>query len=176
MVYDESIDYDDTKLFSGGINPANLPRTLVNGKCTAIYPHQRLRVNTAFEVVHSKGKQTAYTDKHPAYDLVRGPSGTGLTSGYFPEIASVANTVDDTIRYDQLHVDAFLDWLDGMNPANAEGSVTEPPALFGGNFQSGLSCFRSAGRNSKADIEQFPLAKRPRVTSPPKAIHSRRTF
>ena len=139
VAYDESIDYDSTKLFSGGINPANLPRALVNGKCTAIYPHARLRVNTVFEVVHSKGKETAYTDKHPAYDLVRGPSGQGLSEGYFPEIASVANTVDATIGYDQLHVDAFLNWLDGTSPKNAEGSLKGIPTLFGGNFQAGMS-------------------------------------
>lgn len=141
MAYDESIDYDPTKLFSGGINPANLPKTLIKGKCTAIYPHSRLRVNTVFEVVRSKGKETAYTDKHPAYDLVRGPSGQGLSEGYFPEIASVPTTVDGTIGYDKLHVDAFLKWLDGASPENAEGSLKGIPTLFGGNFQSGKSPF-----------------------------------
>lgn len=135
----ENLDYDATKLFSGGINPALLPLALIKGKCTPIYPHQRLRVNTAFEVVKGKGKQTAYTDKHPAYDLVRGPSGQGLSEGYFPEIASQPNTVDAVISYDQLHVDAFLLWLEGKSPANAEGSLTEVPTLFGGNFQSGES-------------------------------------
>ena len=137
VAYDESIDYDSTKLFSGGINPANLPKSLVNGKCTPIYPHARLRVNTVFEVVHSKGKETAYTDKHPAYDIVRGPSGQGLSEGYFPEIASVDVTVDATIKYDQLHVDAYLNWLDGASPKNAEGSLKGIPTLFGGNFQAG---------------------------------------
>lgn len=53
-------------LFSGGINPAHLPRAKINGNCTPIYPHQRLRVNTIFEVVKSKGKETAYTDKYPS--------------------------------------------------------------------------------------------------------------
>ncbi len=142
VAYDESIDYNSTKLFSGGIAPANLPKALVKGKCTAIYPHARLRVNTIFEVVHSKGKETAYTDKHPAYDLVRGPSGQGLSEGYFPEIASVKNTVDATIGYDQLHVNAFLNWLDGTSPENAEGSLKGIPTLFGGNFQAGRYILR----------------------------------
>ena len=141
MVFDESIDYNSTQLFSGGIDPANLPRQLVDGKCTALYPHARLRVNTVFEVVHSKGKETAYADKHPAYDLVRGPSGTGLTEGYFPEIAAVPNTVAAIINYDQLHVNAFLDWLDAKSPDNAEGKLTQIPTLFGGNFQSGRDPF-----------------------------------
>ncbi|KAI9684479.1 MAG: hypothetical protein M1829_002289 [Trizodia sp. TS-e1964] len=133
---DETLDHDPTKLFSGGINPLNLPKKLVGGKCVAIYPHQRLRVNTVFEVVHSKGKQTAYADKHPAYDIVRGPSGTGLSEGYFPEIASTPNTVDGAIGFDTYHVNAFLKWLDGASPDNAEGTLTGIPTLFGGNFQS----------------------------------------
>lgn len=135
--YAENIDYDPTKLFSGGINASTLPLALIHGKCTPVYPHQRLRVNTVFEVVKKKGKETAYCDKHPAYDLVRGPSGQGLSEGYFPEIASVSNDVDSIIAYDQLHVDAFLGWLDGKSQPNAEGSLSGVPTLFGGNFQSG---------------------------------------
>jgi hypothetical protein len=138
VLYDESIDYDSTKLFSGGINPANLPETIINGKCTKVYPHMRLRVNTAFEVVVQAGKQTAYADKHPAYDIVRGPSGTGLTQGYFPEQASVSSTdIAGNINYDKLHVQAFINWISKVATANAEGTLTEIPALFGGNFQAG---------------------------------------
>ncbi|KAK7178482.1 type I phosphodiesterase/nucleotide pyrophosphatase [Paraphaeosphaeria sporulosa] len=137
IVYDESIDYNSTQLFSGGINPANLPQTLINGKCTAVYPHARTRVNTAFEVVVRKGLKTAYTDKHPAYDLVRGPSGKGLSTGYFPEIAATDGKVPGTIAYDQLHVNALLDWFDGKDVANAEGSLGgKLPTLSGGNFQA----------------------------------------
>ncbi|KAH0542755.1 hypothetical protein FGG08_002894 [Glutinoglossum americanum] len=136
IAYDESIDFNSTQLFSGGINPDNLPKALINGQCVTLYPHQRLRVNTVFEVVTSKGKQTAYTDKHPAYDLVRGPSGTGLTTGYFPEIAAVPVTVNDTITYDTLHVNAFLDWLNKTTPDNSEGTLSSIPTVFGGNFQA----------------------------------------
>lgn len=96
VIYDETIDYDWTKLWSspnptvvrGNIDPANLPMGKVGGVCRGIYPHEHLKVNTIFEVVHAAGHQTAYTDKHPAYDLVRGPSGSGLSVGYFPEIQS----------------------------------------------------------------------------------------
>ena len=110
----------------------------MNGKCTNLYPHQRLRVNTAFEIAQAAGLQTAWSDKHPAYDLVRGPSGKGLSVGYFPEIAAVPVLVDATIDYDQLHVNAFLDWIDGKTPVNSE--VQDPlkgtPNVFGGNFQA----------------------------------------
>ena len=89
VTYDESKDYNSSELFSGGIDPENLPQAIINGQCTNVYPHQRIRVNTIWEVVHEAGKQTAYTDKHPAYDIVRGPSGKGLSVGYFPEIAEI---------------------------------------------------------------------------------------
>lgn len=151
MLYDESIDYNDTYLFSGGIDPANLPQRKVDGKCTHVYPHQRLRVNTIFEIVNGAGYETAYTDKHPAYDIVRGPSGTGLTVGYFPEIAAVNTTVEDTIIYDQLHVNAWLDWLDAMTPTNSTtygSKLTKVPTLFGGNFQSMSVAQKTVGYNN----------------------------
>lgn len=151
MANAENLDYDQNKLFSGGINPANLMKKIVNGECVEVYPHSRLRVNTAFEVVNEAGFATAYADKHPAYDIVRGPSGTGLTEGYFPEVNSLATNLipsappgDDftahvnfTITWDTLHVNAWLDWLDGVTPDNAQGSLNGViPTLFGGNFQS----------------------------------------
>ncbi|KAK5757682.1 hypothetical protein LTS12_012141 [Elasticomyces elasticus] len=151
VVYDETKDYNDTLLFSGGIDPANLPQAVINGKCSNIYPHQRVRVNTLFEVVNAAGHQTAYTDKHPAYDIVRGPSGTGLSVGYFPEIAAVANTVEATIAYDQLHVDAWLDWLDAKTPANStifNSQLTQMPSVFGGNFQAMSVAQKTVGYNN----------------------------
>jgi hypothetical protein len=138
VLYDETIDFDLTQLFSGGINPDNLPRTILDGDCTPVFPHARLRVNTIFEAVHDQGLETAFADKHPAYDVARGPSGTGLSTGYFPEIAAVPVTVNATIAYDQLHVNAFLDWVDAKVPVNSTGSLTTVPALFGGNFQAGM--------------------------------------
>ncbi|MCJ1415379.1 hypothetical protein MMC32_001711 [Xylographa parallela] len=135
--YTEVCDYNDTLLFSGGIDPANLPQSIVNGVCTDIYPHARLRVNTVFEIARAAGMVTAYTDKHPAYDVVRGPSGTGLSLGYFPEINAIPTLVNTTIQYDDLHVSAFLDWINATDPAHSEGTLDgRVPNLFGGNFQS----------------------------------------
>lgn len=85
----EDLDYNSTELFSGGIDPSHLPKIIIDGKCTLQYPNNRLQVNTVFEIIKAAGKQTAYVDKHPAYDIVRGPSGTGLTTGYFPEINAI---------------------------------------------------------------------------------------
>ncbi|HWY25610.1 MAG TPA: alkaline phosphatase family protein, partial [Nevskia sp.] len=90
MVYDESVDYDFNFLFSGGMNPDNLPmaKNLTTGVCTRVYPHNFIKVNTLFEVVHDSGGYTAWSDKHPTYDLVNGPSGKGVDDLYAPEINS----------------------------------------------------------------------------------------
>ncbi|KAK4942019.1 hypothetical protein LTR10_018200 [Elasticomyces elasticus] len=152
VVYDESIDYNSTMLFSGGIDESNLPLTLINGICTPIYPHQRLMVNTVFEVIHASGKQTAYVDKHPAYDIVRGPSGQGLSVGYFPEIAAVANTIDATITYDSLHVQAWLDFIDGNVPTNSSGGLNSMPALMAGNFQAVSVAQKTVGYNNDSSL------------------------
>ena len=103
VLLDESIDYDSTQLFSGGINPANLPLAKdAHGNCTPVYPHDFIKVNTIFEVIHQAGGRTAWSDKHPAYDLVNGNSGHGVDDLYAPEINSLivnggtANGVDLT--------------------------------------------------------------------------------
>ncbi|KAF4636188.1 hypothetical protein G7Y89_g1888 [Cudoniella acicularis] len=139
VIYDETKDYNSTELFSGGINPLNLPQSKIGGQCVNTYPHQRIRVNTIYEVVQASGKQTAYTDKHPSYDMVRGPSGKGLSVGYFPEIASYDDTnVTQIIEYDTYHVNAWLAWINGGSVPNEEiqEPLTGTPTLFGGNFQA----------------------------------------
>jgi len=91
-VFDESIEHDFTQLFSP-IDPANLPMAKgAGGACTPVYPHNFVQVNTIFEVVKAAGGLTAWSDKHPAYDLVNGPSGAGVMDLYTPEINSpIAN-------------------------------------------------------------------------------------
>ena len=41
--------------------------------CEPVYPHEYLRVNTIFEVAKEAGLRTAWSDKHPAYDILAGP-------------------------------------------------------------------------------------------------------
>lgn len=134
VVYDESIDFDSTKIDGGGgINPAALPLDPNKG-CTPVYPHSFLRVNTIFEVAQQAGLYTAWSDKHPAYDLVNGPSGTGVADLYTPEIASIPVTVSATEPYDDLKVQAILNEIAGKDHT---GTKTEPvPAIFGMNFQA----------------------------------------
>jgi len=89
VVFDESIDFDDSKLFSGGIDANNLPwQKDGQGNCTHVYPHNFIKVNTIFEVIKFAGGYTAWSDKHPAYEILRGPTGEGIDDLYTPEINS----------------------------------------------------------------------------------------
>jgi hypothetical protein len=91
VVLDESLDFDSTKLFSGGINPAFLPQQRkADGSCAKVFPHDFVKVNTIFGVAHAAGLQTAWSDKHPAYDILNGPFvGTpNIDDLYTPEINS----------------------------------------------------------------------------------------
>jgi hypothetical protein len=58
------------------INPANLP--VDPATCKPIYPNQYLKVNTIFNVAHEAGLRTAWSDKHPDYQMFDGPSGNGV--------------------------------------------------------------------------------------------------
>lgn len=141
VVFDESIDRDGTRLDAGGgIDPAALPLDGAKG-CTPVYPHQFLRVNTLFEVAKAAGLRTAWSDKHPAYDIVNGPSGHGVDDLYTPEIASNApgggdwtTNVADAETYDDFKVQAILNEIDGKDHAGTPGSGV--PAVFGMNFQA----------------------------------------
>jgi|CZKU01.1.fsa_nt_gi predicted AlkP superfamily pyrophosphatase or phosphodiesterase len=87
--YFETAEFDDSQLFSP-INPANLPHAKDSkGNCNPVYPHQFIKTNTIFEVIRAAGGYTAWSDKHPAYDWVNGPSGLGVEDLYTPEINSL---------------------------------------------------------------------------------------
>ena len=63
-------DYDGPPRHAPG--PAALP--VDPATCKPVYPHQYLKVNTVFEVAKSAGLTTAWSDKHPAYEILNGPS------------------------------------------------------------------------------------------------------
>ena len=159
--YFEALDYDLTKLDGGGpagsdhINPANLPMRLLNGRCDVVYPHQYLKndTTTIMEIIHEAGKRTAWSDKHPAYEIISGPSGKGLDELYAPEINSTSllatapfliptpKASDDwtvnpvyTRFYDNLKVTAVLNWIKGLDHTGAK--TVGVPAIFGMNFQA----------------------------------------
>ena len=58
-----------------------------------MYPYQYLKVNPIFEAAREGNMRTAWCDKHPAYDILNGPSGLGIQDLFTPEINSDAPTV-----------------------------------------------------------------------------------
>ena len=145
VVFDESVDRNQGALDGGGgIDPRKLPLDPAAG-CRPVYPHSFLRVNTVFEVAKSAGLSSAWADKHPAYDLVQGPSGNDVADLYTPEInnaSSPTNSVGATAAYDALKVAAVLNQIAGRTSAGAAGRV---PAIFGMNFQALSVAQKTAG-------------------------------
>jgi hypothetical protein len=137
---------DVPSIEAGMIDPAQLP---IDPKtCAPVYPHQYLRVNTIFQVVHDAGLRTAWSDKHPAYELLAGHSGTGIDDLFTPEINS--STTDpslpagpsgdwttnnlDTQFYDAIKVRSVINEIDGFNHSRTRRVGV--PALLGMNFQT----------------------------------------
>jgi hypothetical protein len=166
VIYDSPDDKDVTKLDAGQglaglpesilemtaqpqslLNPAALP---VNPQtCMPIYPHEYLEVNTIFEVAHDHGLRTAWSDKHPAYEALDGPSGNGIDDLFTPEIDSTALEPDGTpypgeigwtednaatMQYDSYKVKAVLNEIDGYD--HSRKTKAGVPGIFGMNFQT----------------------------------------
>jgi len=141
VVFDESIDlYDSANVSKNVLDPTKLPRRLTDhGQCVPVYPHEFNRSNTIFEIVRAAGGQTAWADKHPAYDLVNGPSGRGVADLYTPEITNVNGadataSVVCTAKNDQLKVAAILNEIHGRNHDGTRSPGV--PTVFGMNFQA----------------------------------------
>jgi hypothetical protein len=131
---------------AGMIDPAQLP--IAPETCAPVYPRRYLRVNTVFQVAHDAGMRTAWSDKHPAYELLSGHSGTDIDDLFTPEINS--STTDpslpagpsgdwttnnrDTQFYDAIKVQATINEIDGWN--HGRTAHVGVPAIFGMNFQS----------------------------------------
>jgi hypothetical protein len=124
------------------INPATLPVSA--STCKPIYPNQYLKVNTIFNVARQAGLRTAWSDKHPSYLVLAGPSGNGVEDFFTPEIDSRAigypagddwtGDVAATMQYDSYKVQAILNEIDGYN--HSRSRHVGVPGLFGMNFQT----------------------------------------
>jgi hypothetical protein len=129
-----------------------------------VYPWNFIRANTIFGVIHHAGGYTAWSDKHAVYAAVSGPTGTAQPSNvddyYSPEVNSnvialpgvkTATGLDctqvpnnnggdwtgdfDNIKcYDQLKVNAVLNWIGGKTHLGTSSAVV--PKIFGMNFQA----------------------------------------
>ena len=129
----------------GAFNPQAIPRALINGVCSPVYPHNYIKTNTVFEVIkeHLHGAHTAWADKHAwGYDWLNGPSGHGVDDLARTEINSIdpatqtdyTDVYTHTEKFDNYHVQAILNQIDGKD---STGTKTAPvPTLFGTNFQT----------------------------------------
>jgi hypothetical protein len=138
VAYEEALDINPNSLDAG---------QGLGGLPGRIFPNQYLKVNTIFNVAHDHGLRTAWSDKHPAYQMFDGPSGNGVDDFFTPEINSqalpasqwgVGNdwTTDNaaTMQYDGYKVQAILNEIDGFDHSGTHHVGT--PAIFGMNFQT----------------------------------------
>ncbi len=159
--FEESIDLNKTSIDAGqGLSglPGSIlgmtgqPQTLINpaalpvdpGTCKPVYPNQYLKVNTVFNVLHDAGLRTAWSDKHPAYQILDGPRGNGIDDLFTPEINSNAIgypagddwTSDNaaTEQYDSYKVQAVVNEIDGYDHSGTQ--QVGVPAILGMNFQT----------------------------------------
>ena len=171
--YEEGVEIDQTKVNGGGpyamfdggvlsINPLRLVRDPYNN-CNPVYPWNFVRTNTIYGVIHAAGGYTAWSDKHPVYAVVSGPTGTTSPSNvddyYAPEVNSdivpipkfstvtgfdcstlVHNGNDwttdfDSIKcYDQLKVNAIVNEINGKNHLGTSSAPV--PTILGMNYQA----------------------------------------
>ncbi len=108
--------------------------------CSAVAPHDLLRVNTLFEVVHGRGGRSAWAGDSPALaDLLRGPSGDGLDEA----CASDGRVGSEA---DSAQIDAVVGWIEGRD---CKGQAAPVPEIFGAT----LTAFDTAERNDVAYVD-----------------------
>lgn len=160
VVFTELVDINFGTLDGGGgISVDALPRDPKRGGAP-VWPHDFVRVNTAFEVVRAAGGRTALCEKHLSYEIANGPSGQGVDDLYTPEIASynvygtsLTKSLAATEAYDDLKVSAVISQIGGHDHT---GTGTFPvPTLFAMNFQA-LSVAQKA--KSTSDIKGKSIA------------------
>jgi hypothetical protein len=148
------------------IDPRKLNRDPFN-HCNPVYSWNFIRTNSIYGVIHNAGGYTAWSDKHAAYAAVNGHTNgtlpTNVDDYYSPEVNSNViplpgfstvfgddcSAVDPAagdwttsfkeIRcYDQLKVNAVLNWINGkthLGGASLPQGV-RAPVIFGMNFQA----------------------------------------
>ncbi|EWM18755.1 type I phosphodiesterase / nucleotide pyrophosphatase [Kutzneria sp. 744] len=174
----EDLDKDKTALDAGQglaglpnsiLGMTGKPQTLIQpsalpvdpATCKPVQPNQYLKVNTVFEVARAAGLRTAWSDKHPAYAILDGPSGSGIQDLFTPEINSNVGggdwTTDNiaTRQYDHYKVLAVRNEIDGYDHSGATRVGT--PAVFGLNFQTVSTAQKLPGGGYLADGTPGPL-------------------
>ncbi len=123
--YAENIDKNQALLSGGGnfdassIDPSKLPINPTTNQ--VVYPNQFLKVNTIFDVAHQAGLYTAFSDKHPAYQIADGSNPSAINDLYTPEINSTTALLDNATG-ETVNANALLN--DTTLPA--QGLTIEP--------------------------------------------------
>jgi hypothetical protein len=150
-IYDESIAKHDAAghiPFLSSIDPSLLPLRKVDDRCDPVQPRDFLKVNTIFGVAHAAGLRTAWSDKHPAYQIVEGPGTDKTVDDLFtPEInadvtpsnfprpdLAITDWVPNTVFYDGIKVAAVKNEIDGLDSSGH--TKVGVPNIFGMNFQA----------------------------------------
>ncbi|MCI4677151.1 alkaline phosphatase family protein [Rhodoblastus acidophilus] len=143
----ENVDTDSSRIDGGvpnsllsangavAISAAHLPGKMVNGKCQPVWPHNFLRVNTIFSILHARGYRTAWSDKHPAYDILNGPDaftlngpGRNIDDFFAPEIDSDLSAANIAL----------------VASLGLKSTAPNPTPIAGGSFTSsigGVECY-----------------------------------
>ena len=176
--YEEGVEFNQHLVNGGGpystfdggvksIDPTKLERDPfvpdATYRCRPVYPWNFVRTNTIYGVIHAAGGYTAWSDKHPVYAVVSGPTGTNSPSNvddyYAPEVNSdivpipnfktvtgfdcsslVHNGNDWTTDfnsikcYDQLKVNAIVNEINGKTHLGDRNAPV--PAILGMNYQA----------------------------------------
>ena len=149
-----------------GIDPNQVPwQKKTDGTCVPLMPNDFLRTNTIFGVAAQAGLKTAWSDKHPAYQLVNGHGTPNAVGDLFtPDInadiipASLTDTRGNTITFNfpnptasasgPILTDYVTDTesydqikvdaiLNQIDGRTSDGVAGVPtPAIFGMNFQA----------------------------------------
>jgi hypothetical protein len=150
-LYDETIAKHDAAghiPFFSSIDPSLLPLRKVDDRCDPVQPRDFLKVNTIFGVAHAAGLRTAWSDKHPAYQIVEGPGTDKTVDDLFtPEInadvtpsnfprpdLAITDWVPNTVFYDGIKVAAVKNEIDGLDSSGH--TKLGVPNIFGMNFQA----------------------------------------
>jgi arylsulfatase A-like enzyme len=139
--YAENIDLNSNLINGGGnsdassIDPNQLPRD--PNTLQPVYPNQFLQnkttINTIFDVAHQAGLYTAFSEKHPAYEIADGTDPKAINDFYAPEVNSHAALLDphtgQTVNVDALlKTDLALGFVPDVSSYTLVDASTDPIA------------------------------------------------
>jgi predicted AlkP superfamily pyrophosphatase or phosphodiesterase len=162
---DGGVNASLTGLNSGvAIDPNNLPGQSVNGHCSPVWPHNFVRTNSIFGVIHKHRLRTAWSDKHAAYDIVNGNDpdtqpvngpGTNIDDFFAPEINSDLSDANIALAHTLLG----LHFSTAPDPASRGGDFTS--AVDAVEFYDGLKV-----RATLNEIKGFDHTGKTRLSTP----------